>query len=139
MASDFKQVIDELWDAFEEIGIEDGYDIVAQATLLLAVRRLDVIHTAAEKKANVTGRPIESPVFDAETEATPLVEAEEPRGRQNVRPSETDGHALSPRVAAGPWPTSIHDSFAKRSEPAWSTCLTRSPMPPATNGAVYEY
>lgn len=67
-SSDFKAAIDNLWSAFEEIGIEDGYDIVAQATLLLAVRRLDVIHTAAEKKANLTGQPIEDPIFDAGTE-----------------------------------------------------------------------
>lgn len=68
MSSDFKPAVDRLWTAFKEIGIEDGYDIVGQATLLLAVRRLDVIHTAAERKANVTGRPIENPIFDVETD-----------------------------------------------------------------------
>ncbi|MGH8894672.1 MAG: N-6 DNA methylase [Actinomycetes bacterium] len=65
---EFKPVIDDLWSAFAEIGIEDGYDIVAQATLLLAVRRLDVLHTAAERKARVTDVPIDNPIFDAETE-----------------------------------------------------------------------
>jgi len=65
---EFKPVIDNLWAAFEEFGIEDGYDIVAQATLLLAVRRLDVLHTAAERKARVTGAPMDNPIFDAETE-----------------------------------------------------------------------
>ncbi|CAH0230407.1 class I SAM-dependent DNA methyltransferase [Rhodococcoides fascians] len=65
---DFKPVVDELWSAFEELGIEDGYDIVAQATLLLAIRRLDVVHTAAEKKSNATGMPIEDPIFDAGTD-----------------------------------------------------------------------
>lgn len=69
MASDdFKTVIDELWSAFEEIGIEDGYDIVAQATLLLAVRRLDVRQTAAERKARVSGAPIEESLFDTDTD-----------------------------------------------------------------------
>lgn len=69
MASDhFKPEIDELWSAFEEIGIEDGYDIVAQASLLLAVRRLDALHTTAERKARVSGNPIEDPIFNAETE-----------------------------------------------------------------------
>lgn len=66
--TDFEPVVDELWSAFEEIGIEDGYDIVAQATLLLTVRRLDVLHTAAEKKANLTGDPIKNSIFDAKTE-----------------------------------------------------------------------
>lgn len=65
---DFKPAIDDLWSAFQEIGIEDGYDIVAQTTLLLAVRRLDALHTAAENKARVTGASIENPIFDAETE-----------------------------------------------------------------------
>lgn len=65
---DSKTEIDELWSAFEEIGIEDGYDIVAQLTLLLAVRRLDVLHTAAERRARVSGIPIEDPIFDAGTE-----------------------------------------------------------------------
>jgi type I restriction enzyme M protein len=69
MARDhFKPEIDELWSAFEEIGIEDGYDIVAQATLLLAVRRLDVLHTTAERRARVSDTPIEDPIFDADTD-----------------------------------------------------------------------
>lgn len=69
MARDhFKPGIDELWSAFEEIGTEDGYDIVAQATLLLAIRRLDVLHTAAERRARVSGTPIEDPIFNAETD-----------------------------------------------------------------------
>lgn len=67
-SDDFKPVIDELWSAFEEIGIEDGYDIVAQATLLLAVRRLDVRQTAAERKARVSRAPIDEPIFDADTD-----------------------------------------------------------------------
>src|SRR5664280_2875026 len=66
--SEFRPVIDELWSAFEEVGIEDGYDIVEQVTLLLFVRRLDVLHTAAERKARITGIPPTNPVFDAETE-----------------------------------------------------------------------
>lgn len=66
--SDFKPVVDELWSAFEEMGIEDGYDIIGQATLLLAVRRLDVLHIGAEKKANLTGQPIVNPIFDTDTD-----------------------------------------------------------------------
>lgn len=68
MSDDFKRVIDELWAAFEEVGIEDGYDIVAQATLLLAVRRLDVLQTTAENLARRSGVPVESPIFEAHTE-----------------------------------------------------------------------
>ncbi|MGE0304249.1 MAG: N-6 DNA methylase [Acidimicrobiia bacterium] len=67
-AASFKRAIDDLWSGFEEVGIEDGYDIVAQASLLLAVRRLDAVHTAAERKAVVTGKPIEGPVFTDETD-----------------------------------------------------------------------
>lgn len=65
---DFNAEIDELWTAFEEIGIEDGYDIVAQATLLLAVRQLDVLHTAAERRARISGTPVDDPIFDADTD-----------------------------------------------------------------------
>jgi len=65
---DFKPEIDELWTAFEEIGIEDGYDIVAQATLLLAVRRLDVLHTAAERRARISETSIAEPIFGADTD-----------------------------------------------------------------------
>lgn len=64
----FKRVIDDLWSAFEEVGIEDGYDIVEQVTLLLFVRRLDVLQTAAERRARTTGAPLVGPVFDTETE-----------------------------------------------------------------------
>lgn len=68
MPSSFRVTVDQLWEAFQEIGIEDSYDIVAQATLLLTVRRLDVTHAAAERKAHVTGIPMENRVFDTETE-----------------------------------------------------------------------
>lgn len=69
MARDhFKRQIDELWSAFEEIGIEDGYDIVAQATLLLTVRRLDVLQTAAERRARVAGTRIDDPIFNEDTD-----------------------------------------------------------------------
>lgn len=81
---DFNQVLDELRSAFEEVGIEDGYDIVAQATLLLAVRRLDIIHTATEGKANITGEPIHNPIFDRRNEPSSLVKAEEHRCELDV-------------------------------------------------------
>ncbi len=65
----FKPAVDELWSVFEEVGIEDGYDIVEQITLLLFVRRLDVVHTTAERRAVATGAPLVNPVFDVETGA----------------------------------------------------------------------
>lgn len=66
---EFQSVIDQLWSAFEEVGIEDGYDIVEQVTLLLYVRRLDVLHTNAVGKARATGVPLVNPFFNSETDA----------------------------------------------------------------------
>lgn len=139
MATDFKQVIDELWDAFEEIGTEDGYDIVAQATLLLAVRRLDVIHTAAEKKANVIGRPIENPIFDAETEELRWSRLKNLEASRMFGLFETTvihflrerGGTFTDVVFTIPSPSALSRMVDLIDKVPYSS--------PAANGAVYEY
>ncbi|CAI9410007.1 class I SAM-dependent DNA methyltransferase [Nocardioides sp. T2.26MG-1] len=139
MRTDFKPVIDELWAAFEEIGIEDGYDIVAQATLLLAVRRLDVIHTAAEKKARLTGRPIESPIFDAETEELRWSRLKNVEGSTMFGLFETKvvqflrerGGTFTDVVFTIPSPSALSRLV---------DLIDKVPyLSPADNGAVYEY
>lgn len=64
MEAGVRRVLDELWSAFEEANIEDGYDILEQVTLLLFIRRLDVLQTAAERRARVTGEPLVAAAFD---------------------------------------------------------------------------
>lgn len=139
MSTDFKPVIDELWAAFEEIGIEDGYDIVAQATLLLAVRRLDVIHTAAEKKANLTGRPIESPIFDSETEELRWSRLKNVEGSTMFGLFETKVvHFL--RERGGTFADVVFTIPSPSALSRLVDLIDKVPyLSPADNGAVYEY
>lgn len=136
---DFKSVIDELWSTFEEIGIEDGYDIVAQATLLLAVRRLDVIHTAAEKKANLTGKPIEDPIFDADNDQLRWSKLKNTDPETMFGLFETDvlqfvrdrGGTFADVIFMIPSPGALSRLVDTVDEISYSN--------PASNGAVYEY
>jgi type I restriction enzyme M protein len=43
--------------------ISNGLTVIEQITYLLFVRRLDELHTAREKKANLLKKPIEEPIF----------------------------------------------------------------------------
>lgn len=136
---DFRPTVDELWSAFQENGIEDGYDIVAQATLLLAVRRLDIIHTSAENKANVTGQPIQNPIFDADTDhlrwsklkntdAATMFELFENEVVQFVRER---GGTFSDVILTIPSPAALSRLIDTVDEVPYTS--------PETNGAVYEY
>lgn len=139
MISEYTTVIDQLWSAFEEIGIEDGYDIVAQATLLLAVRRLDVIHTTAEKKANLTGKPLENPIFDAETEDLRWSRLKNVEASTMFRLFETSvvdflrkrGGTFADVVFTIPSPSALSRLVDLIDKVPYSS--------PDTNGAVYEY
>src|SRR6187549_3254514 len=63
ITGDIKNRIDRVWDAFWSGGISNPLEVIEQITYLLFVRRLDDLHTLAEKKANRLGKPIEAPVF----------------------------------------------------------------------------
>ncbi|NLT31676.1 MAG: SAM-dependent DNA methyltransferase [Propionibacterium sp.] len=58
-----KNKIDRVWDAFWSGGISNPLEVIEQITYLLFMRRLDDRHTLAERRANLTGKPIEDPVF----------------------------------------------------------------------------
>lgn len=58
-----KSKIDKIWDAFWSGGISNPLEVIEQITFLLFIRRLDDLHTLAEKKANRLHQPIERPVF----------------------------------------------------------------------------
>lgn len=137
--NDIKDAVDALWSAFEEFGIEDGYDIVAQTTLLLAVRRLDMIHTMAEKKSNITGKPLENAIFDSTTEHVRWSRLKNLDPVAMYSAFETDvlrfvrerGGTFSDVVFTVPSPGALSRLV--------DTIDALSYADPFTNGAVYEY
>ena len=64
ITGELKSRIDRVWDAFWSGGISNPIEVIEQITYLLFVRRLDDLHTLAEKKARIAGTGvIEDPVF----------------------------------------------------------------------------
>lgn len=63
ITGELKAKIDRVWDAFWSGGISNPLEVIEQITYLLFIRRLDDLQTLAEKKARVTGGPVEDPVF----------------------------------------------------------------------------
>lgn len=62
ITGELKSKVDAVWNAFWSGGISNPLEVIEQITYLLFIRRLDELHTLAEKKARVTGA-IENPVF----------------------------------------------------------------------------
>jgi type I restriction enzyme M protein len=63
ITGELKSKIDRIWDAFWSGGISNPLEVIEQITYLLFIRRLDDLQTLAERKANRTGKPIESALF----------------------------------------------------------------------------
>lgn len=63
ITGDLRSKIDRVWDAFWSGGISNPLEVIEQITYLLFIRRLDDIQIRDEKKARVTGAPIDNPVF----------------------------------------------------------------------------
>lgn len=63
ITGELKSKIDRVWDAFWSGGISNPLEVIEQITYLLFIRRLDDIQILAEKKARVTGTPVENAVF----------------------------------------------------------------------------
>src|SRR5450759_4889594 len=63
MTGELKSKIDRIWDAFWSGGISNPLEVIEQITYLLFIRRLDDLQKLAENKANLTGKPIENPMF----------------------------------------------------------------------------
>jgi type I restriction enzyme M protein len=55
--------VDRIWNAFWSGGVSNPLSVIEQITYLLFARRLDEIHTAREKQANLLKKPIEQPIF----------------------------------------------------------------------------
>ena len=63
ITGELKSKIDRVWDAFWSGGISNPLEVIEQITYLLFLRRLDDLQTIAEKKARITGGPIEDAKF----------------------------------------------------------------------------
>ena len=64
ITGDIKNKVDRIWDAFWSGGISNPLQVIEQITYLLFLRRLDELHTLAERKAKVTGTgTIDKPKF----------------------------------------------------------------------------
>ncbi|MBF6479969.1 type I restriction-modification system subunit M, partial [Nocardia cyriacigeorgica] len=68
ITGELRSKIDRLWDAFWSGGISNPLEVIEQITYLMFLKRLDDLQTGKERKANRSGRPIENPIFDADTE-----------------------------------------------------------------------
>lgn len=63
ISGETKSRIDRIWNDFWSGGISNPLEVIEQMTYLLFIRRLDDAQTRAEKKARLTGKPLENPVF----------------------------------------------------------------------------
>ena len=64
-----KSQVDRIWDAFWSGGVSNPLSVIEQITYLLFARRLDEVHTAREKQANLLKKPIEDPIFNKKQQA----------------------------------------------------------------------
>lgn len=64
ITGELKSKVDQLWNAFWSGGVSNPLSVIEQITYLLFAKRLDDIHTAREKKANLLGGKIENPIFE---------------------------------------------------------------------------
>lgn len=63
ITGELRSKVDQVWNAFASGGISNPLEVIEQITYLLFLRRLDDLQTLAERKAVVTGGPIENPMF----------------------------------------------------------------------------
>lgn len=66
ITGELKSQVDNVWNAFWTGGIANPLEVIEQITYLLFIKRLDDLHTAEEKKANILKKEIANPIFNAE-------------------------------------------------------------------------
>ncbi|WP_104182982.1 type I restriction-modification system subunit M [Mycobacterium avium] len=59
IAGELKSKVDRVWDAFWSGGISNPLEVIEQITYLLFIRRLDDLEILAERKARVSGLPVD--------------------------------------------------------------------------------
>ena len=69
ITGELKSKVDGIWDVMWAGVISNPLTVIEQLTYLLFIKRLDEMHTLKESKANVTGAPIENPIFTEEQSA----------------------------------------------------------------------
>jgi len=65
ITGELKSKVDRIWDTMWSGGVSNPLSVIEQLTYLLFIKRLDEMHTLAERKAARTGKPIEQPIFSA--------------------------------------------------------------------------
>src|SRR2546423_7128251 len=65
ITGELKSQVDNVWNAFWTGGIANPLEVIEQITYLLFIKRLDDLHTAEEKKANILKKEIAKPIFNA--------------------------------------------------------------------------
>ena len=63
LPAEIKSQINAIWNDFWSGGISNPMEVMEQLTYLLFIKRLDELHTLAERKANRLATPIERPIF----------------------------------------------------------------------------
>lgn len=63
LTGQIRNQVDAVWNAFWTGGVANPISVIEQISYLLFIRRLDEIHTNNERKANISGKPIENPIF----------------------------------------------------------------------------
>lgn len=64
-----KNQIDQVWTMFWTGGVSNPISVIEQISYLLFIRRLDELQRNEERKAQVTGEPLENPVFSKKESA----------------------------------------------------------------------
>jgi type I restriction enzyme M protein len=63
VTGDFRNQVDQIWNAFWSGGVSNPLSVIEQITYLLFIKRLDDLQTLEEKKAETLGIPIERHIF----------------------------------------------------------------------------
>ena len=59
-----KNQVDLIWNTFWSGGVSNPLSVIEQITYLLFAKRLDELHTAKEKQANLLGETLDNPIFE---------------------------------------------------------------------------
>ncbi len=59
-----KNQVDQIWNTFWSGGVSNPLSVIEQITYLLFAKRLDDLHTAKEKQANLLNEIIHNPIFE---------------------------------------------------------------------------
>jgi type I restriction enzyme M protein len=67
ITGELRSKIDRLWDAFWSGGIANPLEVIEQITYLMFLKRLDGTQLSKERRAARAGKPIDAPIYTADT------------------------------------------------------------------------